>query len=236
MAYESAKIGGDDYSTYPLDENGKPIPVDMVENGKSFKFVQPAVAKERFVKQFAKNNNMTVQEVKETVFGDQPVGKKYFYFDIIDCYNGKGIFGSFNKEIAKERVYDAKGMEQDDIFDDEADNYQMLDVIGQFLDGKARADGSVYKYIGQKNSKYVYFYNNSTDTSRVETFDGLNRVSIDTECNYSSGEDYETHEECIRRMETKTNELLAKGYKRYDSYNWDEEVEFIKNYIESRNN
>jgi hypothetical protein len=25
MAYESAKIGGDDYSTYPLNEEGKPI-------------------------------------------------------------------------------------------------------------------------------------------------------------------------------------------------------------------
>lgn len=56
MAYESANVGGDEYTAYPLGQNNKPVPVEMVTNGKNLKFIQPSVAKEKFVKQVAKKN------------------------------------------------------------------------------------------------------------------------------------------------------------------------------------
>ena len=51
-AYESAKIANDDYTTYPL-VNGKAVAVDVVENGKLCKFITPANAKARALKQRA---------------------------------------------------------------------------------------------------------------------------------------------------------------------------------------
>ena len=51
-AYESAKIANDDYTTYPL-VNGKAVAVDVIENGKLCKFITPANAKARAIKQRA---------------------------------------------------------------------------------------------------------------------------------------------------------------------------------------
>ena len=51
--YECANIGNDDYTTYPVDAEGKVTQVDVIENGKLLKFITPANAKARMDKQIA---------------------------------------------------------------------------------------------------------------------------------------------------------------------------------------
>ena len=53
--YECANIGNDDYTTYPVDAEGKVTQVDVIENGKLFKFITPANAKARMDKQMVDN-------------------------------------------------------------------------------------------------------------------------------------------------------------------------------------
>lgn len=49
--YECANIGNDDYTTYPVDSEGKVTAVDVIENGKLLKFITPANAQARMAKQ-----------------------------------------------------------------------------------------------------------------------------------------------------------------------------------------
>ena len=53
--YECANIGNDDYTTYPVDTDGNVTQVDVIENGKLFKFITPANAKARMDKQMVDN-------------------------------------------------------------------------------------------------------------------------------------------------------------------------------------
>ena len=53
--YECANIGNDDYTTYPVDTDGNVTQVDVIENGKLFKFIAPANAKARMDKQMVDN-------------------------------------------------------------------------------------------------------------------------------------------------------------------------------------
>jgi len=53
--YECANIGNDDYTTYPVDAEGKVTQVDVIENGKLLKFITPANAKARMDKQIVDN-------------------------------------------------------------------------------------------------------------------------------------------------------------------------------------
>ena len=53
--YECANIGNDDYTTYPIDTDGNVTQVDVIENGKLFKFITPANAKARMDKQMVDN-------------------------------------------------------------------------------------------------------------------------------------------------------------------------------------
>ena len=49
--YECANIGNDDYTTYPIDSEGKVTAVDVIENGKLLKFITPVNAQARMAKQ-----------------------------------------------------------------------------------------------------------------------------------------------------------------------------------------
>lgn len=60
--YECANIGNDDYTTYPVDAEGKVTQVDVIENGKLLKFITPANAKARMDKQIADNLKVSVDE------------------------------------------------------------------------------------------------------------------------------------------------------------------------------
>ena len=53
--YECANITNDDYTTYPVDTDGNVTQVDVIENGKLFKFITPANAKARMDKQMVDN-------------------------------------------------------------------------------------------------------------------------------------------------------------------------------------
>ena len=53
--YECANIGNDDYTTYPVDTDGNVTQVDVIENGKLFKFITSANAKARMDKQMVDN-------------------------------------------------------------------------------------------------------------------------------------------------------------------------------------
>lgn len=63
--YECANIGNDDYTTYPVDAEGKVTQVDVIENGKLLKFITPANAKARMDKQIADNLKVSVDESEE---------------------------------------------------------------------------------------------------------------------------------------------------------------------------
>lgn len=222
MAYESAKIGGDDYSTYPLDENGKPIPVDMVENGKSFKFVQPAVAKERFVKQFAKNNNMTVQEVKETVFGDQPVGKKKFYITVM-AGSYTGIYGSYNKDLLE--AGNAYADEIVTIDDNYGNDCEMIHLEAEKLNGQKYEDDSVFEYIGPKYT-YLYIQEEGTSQYILYEYDGKGEPRT-KKVGYSG---IEILEEENGLIESTKNNKNGRIYKKYESSDFFQEIEEIKGY------
>ena len=64
--YECANIGNDDYTTYPVDAEGKVTQVDVIENGKLLKFITPANAKARMDKQVADNLKVSVDESDES--------------------------------------------------------------------------------------------------------------------------------------------------------------------------
>lgn len=64
--YECANIGNDDYTTYPVDAEGKVTQVDVIENGKLLKFITPANAKARMDKQIADNLKVSVDETDES--------------------------------------------------------------------------------------------------------------------------------------------------------------------------
>ena len=64
--YECANIGNDDYTTYPVDAEGKVTQVDVIENGKLLKFITPANAKARMDKQIADNLKVSVDESDES--------------------------------------------------------------------------------------------------------------------------------------------------------------------------
>lgn len=64
--YECANIGNDDYTTYPVDAEGKVTQVDVIENGKLLKFITPANAKARMDKQIADNLKVSVEETDES--------------------------------------------------------------------------------------------------------------------------------------------------------------------------
>ena len=53
--YACANISNDDYTTYPVDTDGNVTQVDVIENGKLFKFITPANAKARMDKQMVDN-------------------------------------------------------------------------------------------------------------------------------------------------------------------------------------
>lgn len=53
--YVCANISNDDYTTYPVDTDGNVTQVDVIENGKLFKFITPANAKARMDKQMVDN-------------------------------------------------------------------------------------------------------------------------------------------------------------------------------------
>lgn len=61
-AYVCANISNDDYTTYPVDTDGNVTQVDVIENGKLFKFITPANAKARMDKQIADNLKVSVDE------------------------------------------------------------------------------------------------------------------------------------------------------------------------------
>ena len=69
--YECANIGNDDYTTYPVDAEGKVTQVDVIENGKLLKFITPANAKARMDKQIADNLKVSVDESDESS-SDEP--------------------------------------------------------------------------------------------------------------------------------------------------------------------
>ena len=69
--YECANIGNDDYTTYPVDAEGKVTQVDVIENGKLLKFITPANAKARMDKQIADNLKVSVDETDESS-SDEP--------------------------------------------------------------------------------------------------------------------------------------------------------------------
>ena len=69
--YECANIGNDDYTTYPVDAEGKVTQVDVIENGKLLKFITPANAKARMDKQVADNLKVSVDESDESS-SDEP--------------------------------------------------------------------------------------------------------------------------------------------------------------------
>lgn len=69
--YECANIGNDDYTTYPVDAEGKVTQVDVIENGKLLKFITPANAKARMDKQVADNSKVSVDESDESS-SDEP--------------------------------------------------------------------------------------------------------------------------------------------------------------------
>ena len=69
--YECANIGNDDYTTYPVDAEGKVTQVDVSENGKLLKFITPANAKARMDKQVADNLKVSVDESDESS-SDEP--------------------------------------------------------------------------------------------------------------------------------------------------------------------
>ena len=69
--YECANIGNDDYTTYPVDAERKVTQVDVIENGKLFKFITPANAKARMDKQIADNLKVSVDESDESS-SDEP--------------------------------------------------------------------------------------------------------------------------------------------------------------------
>ena len=64
--YECANIGNDDYTTYPVDAEGKVTQVDVIENGKLLKFITPANAKARMDKQVADNSKVSVDGTDES--------------------------------------------------------------------------------------------------------------------------------------------------------------------------
>ena len=63
--YECANITNDDYTTYPVDTDGNVTQVDVIENGKLFKFITPANAKARMDKQMV--DNLKVGDESELV-------------------------------------------------------------------------------------------------------------------------------------------------------------------------
>ena len=67
--YECANIGNNDYTTYPVDAEGKVTQVDVIENGKLLKFITPAKA--RMDKQIADNLKVSVDETDESS-SDEP--------------------------------------------------------------------------------------------------------------------------------------------------------------------
>lgn len=69
--YECANIGNDDYTTYPVDAEGKVTQVDVIENGKLLKFITPANAKARMDKQIADNLKVSIDESDESS-SDEP--------------------------------------------------------------------------------------------------------------------------------------------------------------------
>ena len=69
--YECANIGNDDYTTYPVDAEGKVTQVDVIENGKLLKFITPANAKARMDKQIADNLKVSADETDESS-SDEP--------------------------------------------------------------------------------------------------------------------------------------------------------------------
>ena len=71
--YECANIGNDDYTTYPVDAEGKVTQVDVIENGKLLKFITPANAKARMDKQIADNLKVSADESDETSSDEQEV-------------------------------------------------------------------------------------------------------------------------------------------------------------------
>lgn len=72
--YECANIGNDDYTTYPVDAEGKVTQVDVIENGKLLKFITPANAKARMDKQITDNLKVSAEESSsdETEVVDKP--------------------------------------------------------------------------------------------------------------------------------------------------------------------
>ncbi len=76
-AFKGANISNDDYTTYPvIGKNGQTVAVDVIENGKTFKFITPAAAKTRMVKQLADNFGTTSEAVENYIFngGESPFG------------------------------------------------------------------------------------------------------------------------------------------------------------------
>ena len=71
--YECANIGNDDYTTYPVDAEGKVTQVDVIENGKLLKFITPANATARMDKQIADNLKVSADESDETSSDEQEV-------------------------------------------------------------------------------------------------------------------------------------------------------------------
>ncbi len=72
--YVCANISNDDYTTYPVDTDGNVTQVDVIENGKLFKFITPANAKARMDKQMVDNlkvGNEATDESEST--GKEPV-------------------------------------------------------------------------------------------------------------------------------------------------------------------
>ena len=64
--YECANISNDDYTTYPVDTDGNVTQVDVIENGKLFKFITPANAKARMDKQMIDNLKVGDETVDDT--------------------------------------------------------------------------------------------------------------------------------------------------------------------------
>lgn len=72
-AYVCANISNDDYTTYPVDTDGNVTQVDVIENGKLFKFITPANAKARMDKQMVDNLKVGDEPTDEPPTGGKPV-------------------------------------------------------------------------------------------------------------------------------------------------------------------
>lgn len=224
MAYESANVGGDEYTAYPLGQNNKPVPVEMVTNGKNLKFIQPSVAKEKFVKQVAKKTNTTVEEVKLNIFGEKPEAKRFFYINVVS-YHYKGIYGSYNKSDVTN--YE-KLSDYNDVLipvEENSSCYGMMEIKAELLDlnGKKNRDGFYYKYVGPKYT-YLYLQNVSTGSSAIMKYDGTEETTI------FSSDSYEEVREEFERLMKKGKDSKGRIYKEFNDSDWSSSIQNTKEY------